>query len=63
MQSHHSWQIDGETTNSMVLMTVSGGCEWVLDGTSNLSVSAIDRGSSEMNLCFLLVSYAERVRM
>ena len=48
MQSHHSWQIDGETTNSMVLMTVSGGCEWVLDGTSNLSVSAIDRGSSEM---------------
>ena len=40
-------------------MNVSGGCEWLLDGTSNLSVSAINRGSSEMNLCFLLVSYAE----
>ena len=44
-------------------MNVSGGCEWLLDGTSNLSLSAIDWGSREMNLCFLLVSYAKRVRM
>ena len=58
-----SWQVDGETTNLLVLINVSGGCELVLDGTSSLSVSAIDWGSSEMNLCFLLVSYAKRVRM